>query len=68
MGGVEQVNQSMLNELEANVNVFSSAIEMVRRWEGDRATGSKQHAKRSQRAGRLITDRARDKNNVGKSG
>ena len=58
----------MLDELETNINVFCSAIELVRRWGNDRATGSKQDAKRSQWAGRLITDRARDKNNVGRSG
>ena len=57
----------MLDELTTDINVFGGAIEMVRRWENDRATGSKQHAKRSQWAGRLITDRARYKDNVGKS-
>ena len=67
LGGLKKVNQTMLNELKADINVFGSAIEMVRRWENDRTTGSKQHAKRSQWAGRLIIDRARYKNNVGKS-
>ena len=67
MGGVKQVNQSMLNGLKANVNVFGDAIWVIRRWEDNRATGSKQNAQRSQRAGRLEANRAGNKNNVGKS-
>ena len=57
----------MLHKLKTDIDVLGGAIEMVRRCEGEGATGSKQHAKRSQGAGRLITDRARYKNNVGKS-
>ena len=65
-GGVKPVYQSMLNELKANINVFGNAINVTRRWEKNRATSSKQNAKRSQRAGRLEANRAGDENNVGK--
>ena len=66
--GGKEVYQSVLNKLGANVDMLSDAIQVTRRWENNRATGSKQNAKRSQRAGRLMANRARNKNNAGKSG
>ena len=55
----------MLHKLETDVDMLGGAIEMVRRWGSDGATGSKQNAKRSQWAGRLEIDRTRQENNVG---
>ena len=57
----------MLDKLKTDIDMLGGAIEMVRRWEGDGATGSKQNAKRSQWAWRLIIDRTRQENNVGES-
>ena len=67
MEWLKKVYKAVLNELKSDIYVFRSAIKVVRRRESKRVTGSKQNAKRSQWAGRLITDRARYKNNVGKS-
>ena len=55
----------MLNTVKAEIDMFRNAIEIIRGG-SDEATGSKQNAKRSQKAGRLIVDRARQENNVGK--
>ena len=57
----------MQHKLKTDVDMLGGAIEMVRRWEGDGATGNKQNAKRSQWTGRLIIDRARQENNVKES-
>ena len=53
--------------MKTDIDVLSDAIEIFRWGEGDEATGSKQNAKRSQRAGRLKIDRARQENNVRES-
>jgi hypothetical protein len=57
----------MLHTMKTDVDMFGGTIKIVRRWEGDEATGSKQSAKRSQWAGRLIVNRTRQENDVGKS-
>ena len=56
----------MLNTVKTEIDMLSNAIEVIRGREGDEATCSKQNAKRSQGAGRLIVDRARQENNVRK--
>ena len=53
--------------MKTDIDVLSDAIEIFRWGEGDEATGSKQNAKRSQRAGRLKINRARQENNVRES-
>ena len=54
----------MLHAMETDIDVLGDAIEVFRRGESDEATGSKQNAKRSQRAGRLIIDRTRQENDI----
>ena len=56
----------MLHTMETDIDVLGGAIEAVRGG-GDEATGSKQNAKRSQWAGRLKVDRARQENDVRES-
>ena len=67
-GWLKQVSKTVLNKLHAEINVFRNTIKMAGRRESKEVTGRKQSAKRRQWAGRLITDRARNKNNIGKSG
>jgi len=59
-GWLKKVSKTVLNKLHAKVDVFRSSVKMAGRREGEGLTGRKQSAKRRQRAGRLITDRARD--------
>ena len=54
----------MLHAMKTDIDVLGDAIEVSRRGEGDEATGSKQNAKRSQRAGRLIVNRTGQENDV----
>ncbi len=50
--------------MESDINVLSDVVKVFGRRESDEATGSKQNAKRSQRAGRLIVNRTGQENDV----
>ena len=54
----------MLHVVKTDINVLSDVVKVFRRRESDEATGSKQNAKRSQRAGRLIVNRTGQENDV----
>ena len=66
--GGKEASKPNLNEAKTEVNVLRDQIKVAGRGKRKRVTGGEQSAKRSQRAGALIPDRARNKNNVGKSG
>ena len=55
----------MLHVVKTDINVLSDVVKVFRRRESDEATGSKQNAKRSQRAGRLIINRTGQKSDIG---
>ena len=63
-GREEEGSEALLHIVKTDINVLSDAVKIIRRRESDEATGSKQHAKRRQRAGRLIINRTGQENDV----
>ena len=63
--GEEEGSEALLHIVKTDINVLSDVVKVFGRRESDEATGSKQHAKRSQRAGRLIINRTRQKSDFG---
>ena len=57
-----------MNKAKAEINVLRDKIEVGRRGKRKRATGGKQNAKRSQRAGRPVADGTGNDVNLGKAG
>ena len=61
---MKEGSESSLHVMKTDIDVLSYVIKVLRRRESDEATGSKQNAKRSQRAGRLIVNRTGQENDV----
>ena len=68
LGRIEQINALVLNNLKSNLNMLSGSDKVDMGRERERATGSKQSAKRRQRAGGVKSERARGQNDIRQAG